>query len=390
MSSRDWTTEADIVAALRRRWTRGELLRQVADGAVWEPVGIPVRGPSLSEIGSDFGRAQDWVTKWAKADPRRLRIQYKTVGGRSIGTNQLPEKAWIDTPEQAWALLGVAAQVQRFRELLDFTVQTAAPLVARMSAHPHRVLDNEHRWPQLINTVTWLAAHGSPDLYLRQVDVPGVDTKFFEANRTVLCDLLDAYLPDDRIDRTRPPSDFVGRYRLRRKPSYARLRYLDPSHGGPFSEITVRVDELASQPPPYRRVFVVENETTYLAFPHVDEAVVILGGGYAVSLLRHLVWLRDREVLYWGDIDTHGLRILRLIRESLPHIRSMLMDHETLLDHREHWAMEDVPTTQPLPLLTTAERRLYDDLVEDTLGRSIRLEQERVRISALRAAVDRA
>ncbi|MBB5868553.1 uncharacterized protein YPO0396 [Allocatelliglobosispora scoriae] len=385
-ATRQWTTYSDVVAALRKRWTTGDLLRRIAEGTPWEAVCIPVRGPSAAEIGADFSRAQDWVARWA-ANQRQLRVEYRAVGGRAIGTNRIPHQAWIDTPEQAWALLDVARQADRFQELVELTARRAPALVARMSAHPHRVLDNERWWAQLLDTATWISEHGTPDTYPRQVDVPGVDTKFIEAHRTVLCDLLDAYLPADRVDTSRPPADFAGRYRLRRKPSYVRLRYLDPRHPGPYTEMTVRLDELAAHPPTQIRVFVVENETTYLAFPAVGDAIAVLGGGYAASTLRALTWLRDRELIYWGDIDTHGMRILHRVREIFPHSRSMLMDRATLLAHRDHWVVEDVPTAEALPHLDGDEARLYQDLVEDAFGASIRLEQERVRYSALAAAV---
>ena len=52
----------------------------------------------------------------------------------------------------------------------------------------------------------------------------------------------------------------------------------------------------------------VENEITYLAFPVPAAAMVIFGGGYAVPALEPLGWLADLDVVYWGDIDTHGLR----------------------------------------------------------------------------------
>lgn len=45
-------------------------------------------------------------------------------------------------------------------------------------------------------------------------------------------------------------------------------------------------------------------------------------------------WLRDVAVRYWGDVDTHGMAILAEVRRALPHVRSALMDLETLQDHR--------------------------------------------------------
>jgi hypothetical protein len=146
-----------------------------------------------------------------------------------------------------------------------------------------------------------------------------------------LSTLLDRQLPDDRVDRARPSSDFAGRYRFRDKPAYVRFRYL--ANGAGFSEMSVRMSELASLPLAARTVFVVENEITYLAFPRTDDAVVIFGAGYAAAKLAPLRWLAGKNLVYWGDIDTHGFAILNRLRSAFGHARSMLMDRATLLAH---------------------------------------------------------
>jgi hypothetical protein len=79
--------------------------------------------------------------------------------------------------------------------------------------------------------------------------------------------------------------------------------------------------------------------------------------------------------------------ILNRLRDHLPHARSTLMDRDTLLRHRDHWATEPSPTAVALDRLTTAEAALYADLTSNTYGRSVRLEQERVRFSAINKAV---
>ncbi|NYT67857.1 Wadjet anti-phage system protein JetD domain-containing protein [Pusillimonas noertemannii] len=61
---------------------------------------------------------------------------------------------------------------------------------------------------------------------------------------------------------------------------------------------------------------------------------------YAVSALKALPWLRTAEVLYWGDIDTHGSAILDRARKTVPQIRSVLMDEATLLAHQSLWVQE--------------------------------------------------
>ena len=49
--------------------------------------------------------------------------------------------------------------------------------------------------------------------------------------------------------------------------------------------------------------------------------------------------------------------------------------------------MEEKPTRRPLAYLTEHERSLYNDLIADIYGAGVRLEQERVRFSKLRAAL---
>ena len=135
-----------------------------------------------------------------------------------------------------------------------------------------------------------------------------------------------------------------------------------------FSELSVRASEFTAAPEGVSRAYVIENEITYLAFPVPDGAMVIFGGGYAVPVLAPLGWLAGLDLVYWGDIDTHGFAILNRLRHHLPHARSMLMDRATLLDHRDHWTTEPSPTAAALDRLDAAESALYADLVSDAYG----------------------
>jgi hypothetical protein len=159
------------------------------------------------------------------------------------------------------------------------------------------------------------------------------------------------------------------------------VRFRRAGHG--LSELTVRTDEFAAKPPGLQRAYVVENEITYLAFPCPKDAIVIWGRGYAVPVLEPLAWLTDTDVVYWGDIDTHGFAILDRLRQRFPHVRSMLMDRTTLLAHRSQWVAEPSPSTVGLNWLDAEETALYHDLIADALGPSVRLEQERVSFAAI-------
>jgi hypothetical protein len=104
-------------------------------------------------------------------------------------------------------------------------------------------------------------------------------------------------------------------------------------------------------------------------------------------LSRWAGWLAGLDLVYWGDLDTHGFAILDRLRECCPHARSMLMDRATLLAHQSQWVTEPCPATAVLKLLTPAEQELYGALRANTFGSAVRLEQERVSFTALEAAL---
>ncbi len=105
---------------------------------------------------------------------------------------------------------------------------------------------------------------------------------------------------------------------------------------------------------------------------------MIWGKGFEVNRAGALPWLREADVRYWGDLDTHGFAILHSLRAWLPQAQSVLMDRATLLAHRHRWVRESSPTSARLDRLTPDEAELYGDLVSDRLGENVRLEQERI------------
>lgn len=381
-----WTTWPDARAALRARWNSGELLRARLTGRPVAPLALPLRGPTSRELADRFGEVQDWVAGWRAARLGPARLETAALGGRLVGSNQVPKRVVLDTDDDVWTALDVVADVRRFDELVATTATDLPAALSWIAARPHEALAHATDWPRILAVVRWILHRGGAEVYLRQVDVPGVDTKFIEERRGVLGALLARTLPADRVDPAAPATDLARRFGLRAKPDTVRFRSFDPADG-PYSELAVRVAELARCPFAARSVVVVENEVSYLAFPHVPATAVVLGGGYAVSRLAALPWLADRDVVYWGDLDTHGFRALDRLRRFVPTARSMLMDLPALLAHRAHWSREPVPVTEHLPLLTDDEQAAYQALLRNDHGDQVRLEQERIRFSAVERAV---
>lgn len=366
-----WSTVADVRAKVRRRWDDGTLLRHHAVGEAFPVLEVPVRRPRASEIGDDLDAVRAWASSLASGSRggAHYDLTYEAVGGRVIGRNELPSRAVVSDYRQAWALLGVADQVRELDQIL--TVVSEEPVLRDwVAAHPLKALQVGSAWEGVLWAYRWLQAERGSGRYLREVDAPGVDTKFIDQHRSLLAGLL-----------TVPSASggFIDALGLRGKPELVRLR-AHPALGlvSGFSEVVVRLEELAAADLSVRTAIIVENEISYLSVPVPDNGVVVWGKGFEVDRVGSLPWLREAEVHYWGDLDTHGFAILDRLRAWLPQTRSVLMDRQTLLEHRERWGREPSPTSARLRHLTPDEAALYEDLVSDRFAERLRLEQERV------------
>lgn len=387
-----WTTAGDLKAQLLRLWERGELLRPLVTCDTRFPLRLTLKGPSSSELAERFDAVRAWIGDLV-AIPG-VRIEWREVNHRVHGTQRLPQSVWVGTLEDALALVGKRQDATRFENLLSLTCEVAPALLAWLAKRPLHAIELADVWPRLLDVVSWMQRHPRPGIYLRQVDIAGIHSKFIEAHRSVLAELFDLALPASAIAAERPGvGQFAARYGFLDKPGRVRLRVLDQRiqlvSGAACPDVTLDADSFAALDVLVRRVFITENETNFLAFPPAPEAIVVFGAGYGWDALSRAEWLRHCSMYYWGDIDTHGFAILDQLRRHFPHAESFLMDRPTLLAHRALWGSEPEQVTHELPSLTDAERALYDDLRDNRICDNLRLEQERIGFSHVEAAVIR-
>lgn len=388
-----WTTPTDLQAQVHKLWDRGLLLASVAGGESVFPRRLALKGPDSRALGERFSEVRDWIAGLV-ANEGLYRIEWRSVNHRVLGANRIPSAIWIDTLEQALGLIGKHRAAERFAGMVERTRETRAELIPWLAKRPLRALALAEEWPQLLAIVDWLSKHPRPEVYLRQVDLPGVHTKLIEGHRAVLAELFDLVLPGEAIDATHTGAfGFCRRYGFLDKPARVRFRMLDPTVRllpmASDQDITLAQAAFSSLAPPVTTVFITENEINFLAFPNVRDSMVIFGAGYGFANLVAAHWLQEKNILYWGDIDTHGFAILNQLRGFFPHTVSFLMDRETLLAHRQFWGSEPQPQTGDLLRLTTEEQALYDQLRQHTWGVSVRLEQEKIGFQFLAATLQR-
>ena len=378
----NWTTLEDILRQLERLWERGDLLRAIAGKQERFPLRLRLRGPSVRELTSHFPEIDNWVrTMREVAD---VRIEWRLVRSPVLGRRELPSELWIDTPTAAVRLLAKQEDVEDFLAMYAATQVSLPETLPWLLAHPHRALAARPVWQRVLKVVRWrLENPATAPVYLRQLDLVGIDTKFLEANTSLLRELFN-FLNVPFMNAA-AEADFCVRYGFLREPPRVRFRMLDPEIGFPSlpdcADIELDVDSFAALRLDVLRAVILENKTTYLVFPPMPRSIAIFGAGYGALSLQQATWLRSLCVLYWGDIDTHGLTILSQLRKFLPQAESILMDEATLFAFRESWTTEPVQCKGMPERLSTEEQTLLRNLQEQRFGEKVRLEQEKISLT---------
>ena len=387
----NWSTPQDLKAQLARQWERGELLRDLFSDQARFPLRLSVKGPTSAEITHRFEAVRTWAATLATTPP--LRVEWQEVRHRVHGLQRLPACVWIDSADEALGWLGKRRERDRFADLLAVARVQCAALLPWLEKRPLQALALAGEWPRLLAVVNWVIAHPRPGIYLRQVDVPGVHSKFIEAHRAVLAELLDLALPPNCVDASRTGvAQFAARYGFRDKPLRIRLRLLDPAirvfAGLAGPDVTLDADSFSRLALAVSRVIIAENETNFLALPEMAGTLAIFGAGYGWDALARARWLDQCSLHYWGDIDTHGFAILDQLRGHFSHVQSLLMDRATLDAHEAFWGMEEKPQRADLARLTEDELSLYDTVRNNRIREGLRLEQEYLGFGWLRERLE--
>lgn len=368
----------DVRALLRRRFDNRhrDWFAAPDAGEEW-PLTIPLGVPTEQAARGRLDAALAWVRTWQSWQGTGI-LQWTERQWRTLGTQRMPELLRLGGPREVAVWLDEVDRWDRARRREAEMVQRWPVLTGRLSRSFDVLADYpDPDFERLIATLAWLERHPDSGLYLRQLPIPGLDTKWMETRKSVLAELLCHV-----TDRADIHGDIHALCGLRRAPLRVRMRVLDPAiraRTGGLGDLTVPVEELAHLDLAPQRVAIVENLQTGLAFGDLPGTVVFMALGYGVDVLASLPWVRKTKCFYWGDIDTHGFAILSHLRAQLPDVRSLFMDESTLLAHRALWSGEASQyAAQELPHLLPAEHTLYRALKDHVLGPAVRLEQERI------------
>jgi hypothetical protein len=329
-----------------------------------------------------------------------------TISWQGVGEQTLPETLSFPSAEcvaqfcndvKAWQLVKVRrhAMLERWPALFS---------TGFGSHYEALVTYDEADFARLIALLSWFMENPKSGLYLRQLPIPGIDTKWVDLKRRgLVADLVRRItappltaLSDLDPDGIELPScdavaaaeldnvslDFYDICGLRRPPTKLHMLVLCPdlrAAVGGLRDVVAPIDELATLSIHPVRALISENKDTGLSLPDIPGTVAFIKLGNAVSLLGQLPWFQELPILYWGDVDTYGFSILAQARKTLGNVRSMMMDIETLETHRDRVVDERQQAINvDRALLTTQELETYEGFLKGTWWTQKRLEQERL------------
>ncbi|WP_083450121.1 DUF3322 and DUF2220 domain-containing protein [Luteipulveratus mongoliensis] len=232
----------------------------------------------------------------------------------------------------------------------------------------------------LLNVAQWFQENPNGWQYLtpRQIPLPGVHGKWLNA-----------------ASRHREITALtgIGPIELLGRPATIRFSYCDPAHlaaGGRRHDTWVRGDvtTLAYTP---TTVLIVENQDTYFYFPQQPGLIVVWGvGDMAPARLAECEWVAGADnVIYWGDIDADGYRILDSLRARIRKTRSILMHLDAYTQYEVYGTNTD-RGNQPIKAglkwkpadLTTPELEVLLHITAEDHRLHRRVEQERIPLDA--------
>jgi len=224
----------------------------------------------------------------------------------------------------------------------------------------------------LAQAASWFEQHPRSGLSPREVPLEGLHTKWLESRTQTVARL--AGLSDLGLH---PPH-----------PSRIHFTYLDPAHleAGNRRHDSATVGDAFKPAYPPQIVIICENKDTAIHFPQVRGAIAVEGAGSGAGAFADTDWLRQAPlVIYWGDMDADGLRILAQFRDADIPARSLFMD----IPSYERWELYGTNSDKrgnpiaadrrPAPAnLEHDERALYELLNDPSSARYRRVEQERI------------
>jgi hypothetical protein len=372
-------TQQDIVKKMTTLYNRAEHIKAYLSDEPFEVI-IKFKRLSQKDIEQNFLEVRKWIETLNQSP---FDIEFVEINYSSIGKQSIPKILEMNQEIFLKQLLKTKI-FEQHKILIDQTIIKFPKLRELLISKSNLIILYDTVWIEILKVCEYFLANPNPNLYIRELDIEGVDTKFIENHKKVLDIFLSALW--DRDVSKLSQNGFEKKYRLKYDLPTIRFRILDKnSYIHNLSDISLPLNEFSILDIACKKVYITENKINGLSFPQIPNSMVIFGLGYGVESLKNIEWLKTKEIYYWGDIDTHGFAILSQIRGYFPQVESILMDEEVIEKYR-YLGVEEPKAKQflgELDNLSLEEEKVFKRLKLDDSLNCLRIEQERVPLSYL-------
>lgn len=333
------------------------------------PVVLPIGKPTARKIIEESQSIKTYIQAWREV--RVGKVYWTDVSYRDLAEPvHLPLKWEISSPSH-WAKATKNPEVIAEFELLDEVLAEAESifrdlLIRKRQLWRGKHIDEVKNCVALAGRLDPGSAKGKPLRLMAGLDV---DTKFFERNENLLVSLL-----DERFEGEVKQQGLA--VFLDAKPEDDHWLLIVPLQEGllPFSRLRLSTKQLEQSELPAKTILIVENERCEHQLPKIDGVIAILGAGLDLGWLASPVF-DAKHIIYWGDIDTWGFKMLATARGLRPSLQAVLMNRATFDQFEKNNAVvEPVHAGNTAYTgLTDTEKLLYRYLLSIKKGR---LEQE--------------
>jgi len=287
-----------------------------------------------------------------------------------IGRQQVPEKIIVESVDDYLRITGKEKEYGIFLKNHSLIIHELPMLHEWIKENPTKLIEH-NTWLDTLKVCKYFLANPKPDLYIRQLPID-IHTKYISENESVIQSLLE-FLISEAINQGE--KKFEKRFNLKYGEPLIRVRFLDTqlSPIETATDISLPLSEFNDFHSHCDNIFIAENLMNFLTLPYLTKTIAIWsGGGFNVSYLKDIDWLKGKQFYYWGDIDAQGFQILNQFRTYFSNTIAVMMDEETFISFKNG---EGKPAAnQNLQRLSESEWKLYNHLRQN----NIRLEQEKI------------
>lgn len=336
----------------------------------------------VGDLQKNFGKIQEEIDSLIKGSKQERGYGYEIIWEekktQALGKNQFPKSIQFNNEKDYIRFINKENEFECFKEDSRKIIEYFPVLKIYLQENPIPLIKFSKSIDQIIEVCKFFQKNPKPNIYMREIPAEGLDTKFIENHAYILSQFLDQILNPDDIQKEE--DSFEKKFHLKIPPALVRFRILDKEINNTFpfniNDITIPIQEFETFNLQEERIYVVENQINFLSFPSLKNSLVILGAGYGVINISKSKNLRDKEIYYWGDLDSRGFDILSKFREELPKTKSIFMDSFTYESYSHLSTNENKPISWIPVNLTTEELELFNYL--NSSEKWNRLEQEKI------------